>query len=1138
MPLGGKAVAGQTDVVVRGTAALVAREENFLSLQQGEAGLGVVLTNWSVVVQVGDVVDVTGRVELEQGMPVFKAHSAVVGGKSDVSVSPRDVDVGTLAKGGLGGNLVQVHGVVWSASRRQQEVLLELGDRGISVAVVLPMGVPTETKLARWIDAELVVRGVLRPGGGGKPELVGAGFPDVVLLGSGEPVDGDVLRIAGLLRTKEPTNHRVRVMGRVVQRTSGQDVLLDDFTGQVGVRTRGRNYLRVGEWADVAGFLERDGERLWLGYGATMAVAPRMGTYTQEEEKARKPANPKDFSRVLTQARAVRTLSPQAAGQGLPARIRGVVTYADLEYQHMVVQDATEGIYAAQSAGRMAVRAGQMVEVTGFTAPGLYAPILTEAISEYLEDVDMPAPRRAVIDELLTGRFDSQFVEISAVIQGVDREGAHLFLDLVSAGRNFAATLPDSPRIEGEESWVDSEVLLRGVCSGDFNEKRQLTQVRLLLPNPEAIQVVSPSPRDPYQLPVKSISSLLTFSFDAEVARRAQVRGQVIAVHPEFGVCVEDESDSIWVHPAKGTQPKTGDLVRVVGFPAAQRGRPELDKGEFRIEGGAPLPDARLVEASREVPEKREGRRVRVQGVVLDRAVRNQECALQIRGEQGTFEALVPCTTGPGIETVWPAGAEVAVEGVVRVQRDSVGAYRGWSIVCGAPQSVIVLRRPSWFTGERARLILGFLALLAVLASAWGVTLRRRVARQTALIRERALRESALAGQYRLVWDKAMDGLRITDDQGKITRVNEAYSRLVGLPRESLEGQPLTVAYLESTRRDILKGYLEKFQARTIEPYTELELQFHDGRRVWLAASHGIFEQGDGQRFVLSSFRDVTDARRDEARRIAIERRLVEAQRVESLGVLAGGLAHEFNNLLTAIMGNCGLASMELGPVSPQHRYLGNIEKASQRAAELCRQMLVCSGQSAMMLGPLNLNSLVNELRELLAITVGQGIRVEIVTGGLDGVVRADGAQIKQLLLALVKNAAEAMRDKTGWIRIRTGTLHVDAQYLANTQLLPEIAEGRYCFLEVADNGHGMAADVQSRAFDPFFSTRFTGRGLGLAAVLGIARGHHGGIHLRSRLGEGTVFTVLLPFANATPDLAHPKNGGAGAKPAVLVGEA
>jgi len=258
-----------------------------------------------------------------------------------------------------------------------------------------------------------------------------------------------------------------------------------------------------------------------------------------------------------------------------------------------------------------------------------------------------------------------------------------------------------------------------------------------------------------------------------------------------------------------------------------------------------------------------------------------------------------------------------------------------------------------------------------------------------------------------------------------------------------------------------------------------------------------------------------------EQQRHELETQLQQAQKLESLGLLAGGIAHDFNNLLTAILGHANLALMELAPESPARDSLREIDNAASRAADLCRQMLAYAGKGRFVVEPINLSRLIGEVAHLLHVSISKKVLLRCqLAEGLPAI-DADAAQLRQVAMNLVINAAEAIGDAEGVIAISTGVMECNEDYLRTGQMTEPPPPGSYVYLEVTDTGCGMDAETRDKIFDPFFTTKFTGRGLGLAAVLGIVRSHRGTLRVESEQGRGTTFRVLLPASAKAVALAE-----------------
>lgn len=258
------------------------------------------------------------------------------------------------------------------------------------------------------------------------------------------------------------------------------------------------------------------------------------------------------------------------------------------------------------------------------------------------------------------------------------------------------------------------------------------------------------------------------------------------------------------------------------------------------------------------------------------------------------------------------------------------------------------------------------------------------------------------------------------------------------------------------------------------------------------------------------------EGKRVERERLALERKMLEAQKLESLGVLAGGIAHDFNNLLVAMLGNAGLALMEITPTSRARPFVEQIQVAAQRAADLTRQMLAYSGRGRFIVQPLSLNDVIEEMVKLLRVSISKRAALQLNLAPSLPQISADATQLRQVVMNLITNASDALAERAGTITVSTGAMFVEQDALQHAQPAGDLDAGEYVFLEVTDTGSGMDTETQARIFEPFFTTKFTGRGLGLAAVLGIVRGHAGAIQVNSVPGEGTTFRLLFPPQDPT----------------------
>jgi two-component system cell cycle sensor histidine kinase/response regulator CckA len=386
-----------------------------------------------------------------------------------------------------------------------------------------------------------------------------------------------------------------------------------------------------------------------------------------------------------------------------------------------------------------------------------------------------------------------------------------------------------------------------------------------------------------------------------------------------------------------------------------------------------------------------------------------------------------------------------------------------------------------------------------------------RVTERTAelMLTNEALRQSEQ--HYQVLTNLAPVGIFRTDASGRCLYVNERACEICGIrPDEAGEGRWDRI--LEQEDRERLAVEWRKVVEGAGPGSLEHRIVRRDGSTIW-ALTHFAAERGPAGNVsgCIGTVADISDRKRAEEENRKLEAQVQHAQRLQSLGIFAGGLAHDFNNLLTIILGNARMALLDLPPGSAAVENLAEIEIASSRAAELTGQMLAYSGKGRFTLHAVNLSRLAEEIANLLQTVIPKKTAIQFNLESALPAVEADPAQIRQIVMNLITNAAEAIGEEGGVVRVSTGVMDADRTYLAGTYCDDHLPEGRYVYLEVRDTGCGMTSETQGKIFDPFFTTKFTGRGLGLAAVLGIVRAHHGALKVSSQPGVGSTFRLLFP---------------------------
>ena len=345
--------------------------------------------------------------------------------------------------------------------------------------------------------------------------------------------------------------------------------------------------------------------------------------------------------------------------------------------------------------------------------------------------------------------------------------------------------------------------------------------------------------------------------------------------------------------------------------------------------------------------------------------------------------------------------------------------------------------------------------------------------------------------------------MRLTDENGKIVAVNDAYCKLVGLAEREIQNQPLTVVYANGQLPDnYLDIYCSEFKTRTIQKKGQGRIKFRNGQEVILEETNSLVEREGKTPLLLSLFRDVSAQTR-------LEEQLRQAQKMEAIGQLAGGVAHDFNNILTIIHGHAALLGAGGTLSASSTRSAHQIVHAAERAAALTRQLLAFSRRQVMQSRRLDLNEVVENVSKMLGRILGEDIVLHLTFYPAPAFVQADATMMEQVLMNLAVNSRDAM-PRGGRLDIQVGTVEFGAEQLISN---PERQLGNFVSLRIQDTGTGIPPEILPRIFEPFFTTKEVGKGtgLGLATVYGILKQHRGWIEVESQMGVGTQFTVYLP---------------------------
>ncbi|HJV49753.1 MAG TPA: response regulator, partial [Geothrix sp.] len=374
---------------------------------------------------------------------------------------------------------------------------------------------------------------------------------------------------------------------------------------------------------------------------------------------------------------------------------------------------------------------------------------------------------------------------------------------------------------------------------------------------------------------------------------------------------------------------------------------------------------------------------------------------------------------------------------------------------------------------------------------------------------EESLRDSEQ--RLRTIFETSPECVKVVGSKGELLDMNAAGLAMLEAGSVEEANRHTLVGFILPEYREAFRALHQKVMGGANGMLT-FEIEGLRGTRRWLETHAAPMRDAEGRvSMLLGITRDITERKAAEEQRRLLESQIQHTQKLESLGVLAGGIAHDFNNLLTALLGNLNLAQFKLPPESPAHHQLHAMEKILLKASDLTHQMLAYSGKGRFVVDYHDLNRIVQEMGHLLQVSISKKVALRLhLAEGLPPI-QSDLAQIQQVIMNLVTNASDAIGDAEGSIDLTTRLEQLDEDQLQQDFPGQVMAPGTFATLEVRDTGCGIPPEILPKIFDPFFSTKSSGRGLGLSAMQGILRGHGAGITIQTEVGRGATFKVFFP---------------------------
>jgi len=905
----------------------------------------------------------------------------------------------------------------------------------------------------------------------------------------------------------------VRVAGVVRSQQPGEAVTIWDDAGQVRIFSKQRYPLQVGNRIEAVGYPAFQGIDRVLEAGLFRLVV----------KEATNSSGLSGHQIKLRLADQIRGLDRESIARHPPVSLEGVVTWVDSRTNFLFVLDSSGGIRVMQpqlQSGRR-IQTGMLVKVDGVAAAGEFAPVITNAVIRQTGAMSLPDAPLTSLEQALTGTDDGRWIQVRGYVRKVTEVDRVLELQLVAPGGEFTARVPRDSTLRTLQGSV---VLVRGVCAVLANSRRQLTAVEVWSPSAGDIQIEQYAPGDLFALPLRSLASLRQFNLFNTLDERVRTCGSVTLQVPGRYLYVQDGDSSIFALSDQTNLLHPGDRVEVVGFSGNDAGNFVLREAVYRCTGPGPEPVPVQLPVLQTINEGLDGLLVRAEGSLLDVVEKSSETRLMVQARGLVFEAKLDKAglfgkKEPGL------GSKLAITGVYRIQRDEYGKPRSFLLNLRDGKDVRVLEPPPWWTLPRLLLALTGVLIVSLLAFLWALETRRKnnllLHAQVELkaahdkleerVQERTRNLQAANEALRRSEERFVKAFRASPiplvmqnvREQRYVDVNESFLQLTGFQREEVLGQTpagLKLFPQPETGQEILEALSAKRPVRG----RQTVLTTREGKSLTVLISAESLEL-ENQPHFLTSIQDITE-------RLNVENQLRQAQKMELVGQIAAGVAHDFNNILTVIQGHAELQLNAENLNEPLADSLREISRAGARAAALTRQLLAFSRKQMLQRQSLDLRESLEELSKMLKRVIGEHIYLRIQCAEDLPPVFADAVNFEQIVINLAVNARDAM-PRGGPLTITAEPVVINAAYKERE---PDAVVGTFVRLSVADEGSGMNESVRKKIFEPFFTTKDVGKGtgMGLAMVYGIVKQHQGWIEVESKLGTGSVFKVFLPVAD------------------------
>ncbi|HEY9509987.1 MAG TPA: PAS domain S-box protein [Verrucomicrobiae bacterium] len=667
-----------------------------------------------------------------------------------------------------------------------------------------------------------------------------------------DPKSLPVLPIGSLTRESIGQNaEMIHVRGKVLDQRLGEHIVVQDDTGSLSVDSTQMLIVPPREQVDAWGVPVWDAGRVSLA-NANFSLANSDSSSDTNDSASKLGKKPASLP-VLTKASDLMNLSAEQASWKYPVKLRGVVTIYFSDRRQFFVQDATSGFYVAGPWNRSDLKTGDLVEVTGRSDPGSFAPMVVPKEVVVLGTAALPEARRTTLFQMATGQYDSQWIEAFGVVRAISQEKNLLRLKLTDTDGTLFVYLPTETV---PTNLVDSVVRLRGICTTHPNANRQISSLVVWCPSLDHLRIEDAGSINPLDLKPQPIASLGQFRPHNALQRRLKVEGTVTLSPGGKSFFIQDDSGGLEVQTGSLTNQLTpGDHVMVTGYPAMGTYGIILRESVYEVLGHRDVPAPEQVEAEHALNPTWHNKLVQIDARLRFRTrVNDREVlTLQVPGWVFEVDSLQPVPETRTLE----AGSLLRLTGIYRVRVDETHQPNAFQMVVASGDKIEVLERPSWWGIKHSLAVVSVLALLMAATTGWVMLLRRKLHQQTAILQQSEMK-------FRSLVEKSLVGVYIIQN-GRFVYVNPRKADIFGYTPEEMQALDSVDRIIHPEDVPLVRGHLRSRLSGEIKTaHYHFRGRRKDGSIVYVEVLGSVTEY-NGKPAVLGTSLDITARKSVEA---------------------------------------------------------------------------------------------------------------------------------------------------------------------------------------------------------------------------------------------------------------------------------